>query len=180
MPFFTWSAVFRDVEITGAKHNGIRPADDVDRLLAGPRRLLEEDAANRGQRLGMIFATRVNIRLAADLRHVIEFGAERRVIHRDRKHIARRAQQSLRVADRPEQIAAVDLLERGDNQVAQAMAGDACRRRHPLQLLLKAVLAASQRPRNALWLRRWLARLRLAMAGLEAEGEDIAPERAIA
>src|SRR5690242_4092235 len=127
----------------------------------------------------MLFPARINIRLATDLRLIVEFGAERRVIQRDRQHIARSGQQPLRVADRPEEIAAVDLLERGDDQVSQAVAGDARRRRHSLQLIFQAVLTTPQRPGDALWLRDWLASLRLAVAWLEAEGEDIAPERPI-
>src|SRR5690242_1703535 len=158
------------VQVARTDHDHIGALDGADRLLAWNGVAFQIDAPDGRQRYAGMVAAGVNIRLATDLVAIRQFGAQGDTRKRDRPDAASGIEQRLRIFDGVQQIALVDALQGGDDEVAQIVPADTRR------LLLSIALGVDGGHRAAVDLVRPVRKGALR----EAEVEDIAPQPAIA
>ena len=107
------------VQVAGAEDDPRRALQRLARLHRHHRRGVEKDPGDRGDRAGRWL---VDVILTADDLPVGQRGAQGRVLQRHGHDVPHGVEHLLRVAERLPQVARVEVLERAQDEIAQAVA----------------------------------------------------------
>ena len=114
------------VEITGTYDDDVGSLDGTQRFFTRRRLAVQKNRLIGDRSSPCPFAAGVDLGFATDHLSIFQFSAQRGVGKCHRQHFAGGIQEFLSILQRLEKIALVDFLECGDDQVAEAMAGNSC------------------------------------------------------